>query len=135
MTSFIRLLGYKRMKEVILLKKRIFPILLIFLMVLSTTAYADSQRVAQIVPSISFNGTTATCTVFIAADYATDDIDATIKLWHGNECIKTWERSSVGTLTFSGDAKVTKGETYKLTVDVTLDGDDLPRFSVEGTCK
>ena len=122
------------MKEVIPLKKRILPILFVFLMVFSSTAYAASPRVAQVVPGISFNGTTATCTVFIAAEQATDDIDAVIKLWRGSQCIKTWERSSVGDLAFSGEASVTKGKTYELTVDASLSGKDLPRFSVKGTC-
>lgn len=116
------------------MKKRIFPILFIFLMVFSSTAYAASTRAAAVVPRISFDGTTASCTVFIAADRATDDIDAIIKLWQGSQCIKTWERSSVGDLAFSGEASVTKGKTYELTVDASLSGKDLPRFSVKGTC-
>ena len=101
------------------MKKRILPILFVFLMVFSSTAYAASPRVAQVVPGISFNGTTATCTVFIAAEQATDDIDAVIKLWRGSQCIKTWERSSVGDLAFSGEASVTRGKTYELTVDAS----------------
>lgn len=117
------------------MKKRILPILFIFLMVFSSTAYAASPRVAPVVPGISFNGTTATCTVYIYAEQMTDDIDAVIKLWQGSRCIKTWEESSVGDLAFSGVASVTKGNTYKLTVDVTLAGEALPRFSIEKTYK
>lgn len=45
------------------MKKRIFSILVLFLMMFSTTAYAASPRVAQVVPEISFNGTTAICCV------------------------------------------------------------------------
>ena len=61
------------------MKKRFFPILFVFLMVFSSTAYAASTRAAAVVPRISFNGTTASCTVFIAADRPTDDIEAVIK--------------------------------------------------------
>lgn len=60
------------------MKKRFFPILFVFLMVFSSTAYAASTRAAAVVPRISFNGTTASCTVFIAADRPTDDIEAVI---------------------------------------------------------
>ena len=123
------------MKEVIPLKKRILPILFVFLMVFSSTAYAASPRVAPIVPGISFSGTTATCTVYIYAEQMTDDIDAVIKLWQGSRCIKTWEESSVGDLAFSGTATVSRGQTYQLTVDVTLAGETLPRFSIEKTYK
>lgn len=115
------------------MKKQIFPILFIFLMLFSSTAYAESTRAAQVVPRISFDGTTASCTVYIAADRSTDDIEAVIKLWQGSKCIKTWEKSSVGDLAFSGKATVSKGKTYQLTVDVALAGKAQPRFSVEGT--
>lgn len=67
-------------------------------------------------------------------DRPTDDIEAVIKLWQGSKCIETWEASSVGDLAFSGTATVSRGKTYQLTVDVTLEGKAQPRFSVEGTC-
>ena len=50
------------------MKKRFFPILFLFLMVFSTTAYAASTRAATVTPNISFHGTTANCSVFIVAD-------------------------------------------------------------------
>ena len=106
----------------------------VFLELLSSTAHA-ATRAAAVVPRISFNGTTASCTVFVAADRPTDDIEAVIKLWQGSKCIETWEASSVGDLAFSGTATVSRGKTYQLTVDVTLEGKVQPRFSVEGTCK
>ena len=87
-----------------------------FLVLLSSTAHA-ATRAAAVVPRISFNGTTASCTV-----------------WQGSKCIETWEASSVGDLAFSGTATVSRGKTYQLTVDVTLEGKAQPRFSVEGTC-
>lgn len=117
------------------MKKRIFPILFVLIMLFSSTAHAASTRAATVVPDISFSGTTATCTTFIAADRTTDDIEAVIRLWQGNKCIETWNRSSVGILSFSGTATVTRGKTYRLTVDVTIAGKDLPRFYTEKTCK
>lgn len=65
-----------------------------FLVLLSSTAHA-ATRAAAVVPRISFNGTTASCTVFVAADRPTDDIEAVIKLWQGSKCIETWEASSI----------------------------------------
>ena len=91
-------------------------------------------RAATVTPNISFHGTTANCSVFIVADKPTDDIDAVIKLWQGGQCIKTWEKSSTSYLVFSGEVAVTKGKTYELTVDVSISGKELPRFSVKGTC-
>ena len=71
-------------------------------MMFSSTAYVASSRVAPVVPVISFNRRTSTCTAFIYAEQMTDDIDAVIKSWQGSRCIKTWEESSVGDLAFSG---------------------------------
>ena len=116
------------------MKKRFLPILFLFLMVFSTTAYAASTRAATVTPNISFHGTTANCSVFVVADKPTDDIDAVIKLWQGSQCSKTWEKTSTSYLVFSGQAAVTKGKVYQLTVDVSISGEDLPRFSVQGTC-
>lgn len=61
------------------MKKHFFPIMCAFLVLLSSTAHA-ATRAAAVVPRISFNGTTASCTVFVAADRPTDDIEAVIKL-------------------------------------------------------
>ncbi len=116
------------------MKKRIVPILCIFLIFFSSTAHAATPRVAQVVPNISFNGTTANCSVFIVSDKPNDDIKAVIKLWQGSQCIKTWEEYSTDHLVFSAEATVRKGKNYQLTVDVSLAGKDLPRFSVKGTC-
>ena len=116
------------------MKKHFFPIMCAFLVLLSSTAHA-ATRAAAVVPRISFDGTTASCSVFIAADRPTDNIDAVIKLWQGSRCIETWEESSIGDHAFSGKVTVSKGKTYQLTVDVTLEGKVQPRFSVEGTCK
>lgn len=117
------------------MKKIIVPIFFVFLMIFSSTAYAATRRVAQVVPSISFDGTTAVCSVFVVADRSSDSIKATIKLWQGTQCIKTWEDSSTGDLDFSGEVKVSRGKTYKLTVDTNISGKNLSRFSVEGTRK
>lgn len=89
------------------MKKHFFPIMCAFLVLLSSTAHA-ATRAAAVVPRISFNGTTASCTVFVAADRPTDDIEAVIKLWQGSKCIETWEASSVGDLAFSGTAAATR---------------------------
>lgn len=117
------------------MKKIIVSILCISLLLFSSTVYAATPRAAQVVPSISFERTKAICSVSIVADKPSDDVEAVIKLWQGSQCIKTWERSAVSYLAFSGEKTVTKGKTYQLTVDVKLAGKPLPRFSVEGTCK
>lgn len=116
------------------MKKRFILFVFITLMALSSIVYAASPRLARVIPGISFDGTTATCTVYISADKPNDEIEAVIRLWNGSQCKKTWERSAVGELSFSEEARVTRGLTYELTVDVTIDGRTLSQFSIEKTC-
>ena len=116
------------------MKKRILPILFVFLMVFSSTAYAASPRVAQVVPGISFNGTTANCRVTVSGNHGTDQIEAVVILWNGSEVVEDWYPTGTGSLLFSGTTTVTKGKTYELTVDVTINGLEYDTVSIDGSC-
>lgn len=134
MTPFVRLSG-KRMKGVIVVKKRILPFVLLFVMLLSTPVFAASPRIMTIRPAISFNGTTANCRVTVSGNHGTDQIEAVVILWDGNDIVDDWYPTGTGSLLFSDTTTVTKGKTYELTVDVTINGVDYQRVSIEGTCK
>lgn len=134
MTPFVRLDG-KRMKGVIVLKKRILPFVLLFAMLLSTPVFAASPRIITIRPAISFSGTTANCRVTVSGNHGTDQIEAVVILWDGNDVVDDWYPTGTGSLLFSDTTTVTKGKTYELTVDVTINGVDYQRVSIEGTCK
>ena len=86
-------------------------------------------------PAISFDGTTANCRVSVSVNHGTDCVEADIALWDGSTCIADWDASGTGYLLFSNSAQVTKGRTYELTVDVTINGVNYQRVSIEGTCK
>lgn len=111
-------------------------LILAIVLVISTplSVQAAEPRILSIYPGISFNGTTAECSLAVTGDYTTDDIDVVIKLWRGIFCIKTWRVSDEGYLFWSDTVSVTKGKTYDLTVDVTYNGVSKPRVSVSGTC-
>jgi len=115
--------------------KRLSLLLAIVLILgLATTAYATSPRQLNIMPEITFSGTTANCAVAVTGNFATDDIDVVIKLWRGSTCIRTWYDSGEGYVFWDGTATVSKGKTYTLTVDVTINNVSKPRVSVSGTC-
>lgn len=112
---------------------------LILLVSFVTPAYASANEeispfVLNIFPSISFDGTTAKCSAIIIGDNMSDSISATLKLWQGNSCIATWYASGNGYMQVSKSKSVTRGITYKLTVDVTINGTLKPTVSVLGTC-
>ena len=98
------------------------------------TAHAAEERMLSIYPEITFSGTTANCAVAVTGNYANDDIDVVIKLWRGSTCLRTWYASGEGYVFWDDTATVTKGKTYDLSVDVTINNVTKPRVSVSGTC-
>lgn len=116
------------------MKKRILSFVLFFAMLFSTPAFAASPRIITIRPSISFNGTTANCRVAVSGNHGTDQIEAVIILWDGNDVVENWYPTGTGSLLFSDTTTVTKGKTYELTVDVTINGREYDTVSIDGTC-
>jgi len=104
-------------------------------LLLSTSAYAQELRSKDNEADLHFSGTTASCYVFIQADNSKNKISATIELWNGEQSIGTWEKSATGVLIFSKDVSVEKGQTYKLTVEYTIDGEPQTALSSSGTCQ
>lgn len=111
-----------------------FMLAIILLLSVSVSANAATPRFISINPELTFSGTTANCSVSIVGSTMSDEIDATIKLWRGSTCLRTWRVSDDGYLFWSGTATVTKGKTYDLTVDLVYNGVSKPRVSVSGTC-
>ena len=103
--------------------KRI-AVLLVLVILVSTplSVQAATPRILSIRPGISFSGNIATCTAPIMGDSSSDRMEAVIKLWRGSSCIETWEASGNGYIFFSETANATKGHTYTLTVDLSVNG-------------
>lgn len=116
------------------MKKLALLLAIVLIFGLSVTAYAASPRIINIMPEITFSGTTANCAVAVTGDHATDDIDVVIKLWRGSTCLRTWYANGNGYVFWDDTAAVNKGKTYTLTVDTTINNVTNPRVSVSGTC-
>lgn len=121
------------------MKKTAFLLALIMILSIPTTAHAAvpdeiSPFVLKILPSLNFDGETATCTVTIIGDNMSDTISVTLKLWQGNNCLATWNSSGKGYMQFTKTRNVTEGMQYKMTVDVTINGIAKPTYSIWGKC-
>ena len=116
------------------MKKIALLLAVILVLAMATTAYAAEPRLLNIMPGLSFSGTTAECSVVVAGNYANDDIDVVIKLWRGSTCVRTWYANGDGYVFWEGTATATKGKTYTLTADVTINNVTKPRVSISGTC-
>lgn len=116
------------------MKKIALFLAIVIILTIPVTAYAAEQRMLSIYPGLSFSGTTAECSVVVTGNYATDDIDVVIKLWRGSTCLRTWYASGEGYVFWDDTATVTKGTTYKLTADVTINNVTKPTVFISGTC-
>lgn len=111
-------------------------ILALILVLLATTLILPASATARglaIIPTLDFIGTTAYCDLSVTADPG-EEITANIKLWHGSTCLKGWTVSDEYSLEFTGTCPVVSGQTYRMTVDVKIDGVAKPQVSNTQTC-
>lgn len=101
----------------------------LLLTTLAVPALAAQPRAITIMPSITVNGTTATCDVRCVAERTSDELVATIRLYRGSTLIATWVEEANGYIFFNKTKTVTSGYTYTLTVDLTVNGDPCPTAS------
>lgn len=116
------------------MKKFALIMALLLVLLIPVSAAASVARTPQSFPSLSFNGTTANCSLTIWTNDSSASINATVQLWQGNTCLQTWYASGTGRLTFSETQSVTSGVQYKLTVSATVNGSSLSVPTVTKTC-
>lgn len=116
------------------MKKRIVSVLLVvaILSAMAATAAAAESRNAVCTPTLSFDGTTANCSLTITALGKT--IAATMELWQGSTRVAQWSFSGTSRLIVSETKTVTKGKTYTLKVSGTIESEAIPAVQVSGTC-
>lgn len=115
------------------MKKRMFCLALVFSLILAIPAYAVSSRTINAYPALSFNGTSAACTVTILGERTTDKISATMELWQGSKLIDDWSASASGILKIDETTTVAKNKTYTLTVEYTVNGVEQTPISISRT--
>lgn len=116
------------------MKLRTIVIGLLTVLSLSLPVSAQTDRAVSRTIQLTFNDTTANCSVLIAGT-KNNYISAVVTLWNGNQCIGTWEQAQSGRVDISEDVSVTKGQSYTLKADYTVDGVTQPQMSTSGTCK
>ena len=87
----------------------------------------------MISPRLDFTGTTANCGVVVSANPG-DDITVVLKLWRGSTCLKGWTVRDEYSLNFSDTCPVTRGQSYKVTADVSINNVAQDQVSVSKTC-
>ena len=114
--------------------KRVMVLSLILALILGISAQAVQIRAVQLQLTLSFSGTKTTCKTVAVADNDADRISITVRLWDGAKIHSQWSTSGRGSINFRQTATVTRGKTYKLTVNATINGVAQPQQSVTRTC-
>lgn len=104
------------------MKKRVLIFTLLLAMLFTVAAQAISTRATTFIPTLSISGKMATCVIDIIADTSNDDIYVEAELLQDGDSYRSWTGSGTGRLHFSRVATVTKGHTYTLTADITING-------------
>ena len=109
------------------MKKRVFSLFLLAVMVLSITAQA---RFSENYPYLEINGTTATCEVFYKSKSSNDTVKVTLALWCGENIVDSWTDTGTGEVSISETCTVVKGNTYTLVMMPVVNGVAKPTVSV-----
>lgn len=116
------------------MKRRIFSLAAVLLLVLSISVQAVESRTVQPVLRLSFSGTTAVCFATCRSGNSSDRFAMTLILEQGGVEVDSWSASGYGQVTISEFCPVTKGKTYTLVMECSINGEPQPSFSTHGTC-
>lgn len=122
------------------MKKRITSLLLVVIMMMALVVpafaveTAATPRANDIMPGLTFNGTTATCLVWVAGDNTSDYVTADIELWSGNRRLEIWAVAGYGWIDWMDTySPVTSGTSYTLKVYASFNGTSVPMVSITRT--
>ena len=114
--------------------KKIAFMLAIILVISAPLTVSAATYAMSIRPVLSFEGTAATCEVTVVGNNMADHIEVEMKLMHGTACIGSWSAEGYGYVNLERYATVTKGQTYKLVVAVTMNDVEHTPVSKSATC-
>ena len=115
-----------------MIKKKIAIFLTLTLLLISTMG-SRAEAANQVVPTLTFSGTTAVCRGTVTAPGK--NISITMKLMYGSTIIDSWPGSGTSFLSLSKNhAGCVSGRTYILKVSGTIDGVAFPEVSVSKVC-
>lgn len=116
------------------MRRRICALIALVVLALSISVQAAELRTVSVKPMLSFNGTTAFCSVICRGNSNDDAIDATLTLYQGSAYVDSWSDSGRGQVTLSGTCTAVSGKSYKLVVDYTVNGELKPSVYTTGRC-
>lgn len=116
------------------MKLRTLTVGLIFAFLLQIPAYAMTPRVNSFAPLLTFDGTTANCSIYVRGK-STDEISVSLELCSGGKRVGYWEDSDTSYVAIAKTATAVKGQSYELTATVSINGVLQASVPASGTCK
>lgn len=107
--------------------------IVIVMSVAATPAMAVEPRLLSVYPSLNYTNSTANCGLTVIGNTGNEYLVATIRLWkvsNGTSLVATWYASGTGGISFSQTQEITKGQTYRLDVELMVNGSSHPSSSV-----
>ena len=117
------------------MKRRIFSLTVLFLLMLGITAQAIEPRATGGNPVLTFDGTTAECSVTCTGNRSSDQVEATLTLYHGDSYVDSWNATGKLRVSLFGECNVKRGETYTLVLTWSVNGTKQPSASTTKTCR
>lgn len=119
------------------MRKRILPLMAVFMLVFSLLATTASAAVIQKAisgrPTLKITGTTAYCVGKYSSGNKNDEIALTITLKQGSTTVKSWSVAGKGSVVISETYTVMAKKTYKLVLTATVNGVSKPGVTVMAT--
>lgn len=113
------------------MKKRILPLALIVMLMLSiSTSAIASERAITGRPMLTISGTTAYCVGKYDSGNQNDSISMTLTLKLGSTTVDSWSASGTGSALISKTCTVKTGKTYTLILSATINGVRQPDVTV-----
>ena len=122
-------------KGVIIMKKIFAAILCSLLLTGGIVAQAMAPMALGGSLNLSFNGTTAVCEASCRGDTSTDYVKATLTLYQGSSYIDSWSSEGTYRAIASGQHSVTRGKSYTLKLNYSVNGVAQPEQSVTKKCQ
>ena len=109
--------------------------LLAFVLVISMPIHTlAAPRAILAKPQLMFSGTTGTCSVTIAGNSTSDHIEIAMNVMYGLSCVASWTADGYGYITMSETFTAVKYRTYRLQLEVRINGVQQDPVRISGTC-
>ncbi len=115
------------------MKKRMLAMLLAVVLLFTASVSAVEMRAARVSANLDFDGTTALCSCSVRGETG-DKIEVTMTLWQGSVLLYAWSDSGTTRVSMAKEKAVTKGKTYTLKVNASVNGKIIGEESDKGTC-